>query len=77
MNITGNSATTPTKEVWSVLKSSCRLRPPHKYQDRQTLWNAVEKAKRGKKAQLAYSFDIAVQNEFSLEENRPCKAICV
>ena len=36
---------------------------------RPTLWNAVEKAERGKKAQLAYSFDIALQNEFSLEEN--------
>ena len=39
------------------------------YADRQTLWNAVEKAERGKNAQLAYSFDIALQNEFSLEEN--------
>ena len=42
---------------------------PAEYQDRATLWNAVEKAERGKKAQLAYSFDIALQNEFSLEEN--------
>ena len=42
---------------------------PPKYADRQTLWNAVEKAERGKNAQLAYSFDIALQNEFSLEEN--------
>ena len=42
---------------------------PNQYQDRATLWNAVEKAERGKKAQLAYSFDIALQNEFSLEEN--------
>lgn len=42
---------------------------PPEYQDRQTLWNAVEKAERGKKAQLAYSIDIALQNEFSLEEN--------
>ena len=41
---------------------------PAEYQDRATLWNAVEKAERGKKAQLAYSFDIALQNEFSLEE---------
>lgn len=31
---------------------------PNQYQDRATLWNAVEKAERGKKAQLAYSFDI-------------------
>ena len=48
------------------------LLPPHapqEYQDRQTLWNAVEKAERGGNAQLAYSFDIALQNEFSLEEN--------
>ena len=42
---------------------------PAEYRDRATLWNAVEKAERGKKAQLAYSFDIALQNEFSLEEN--------
>ena len=42
---------------------------PNQYQDRATLWNAVEKAERGKKAQLAYSFDIALQNEFSMQEN--------
>ena len=42
---------------------------PPEYADRQTLWNAVEKAERGKNAQLAYSFDIALQNEFPLEEN--------
>ena len=42
---------------------------PREYADRQTLWNAVEKAERGKNAQLAYSFDIALQNEFSLGEN--------
>ena len=48
------------------------LLPPHappEYADRETLWNAVEKAERGKKAQLAYSFDIALQNEFSIQEN--------
>ena len=48
------------------------LLPPHappEYADRETLWNAVEKVERGKKAQLAYSFDIALQNEFSMEEN--------
>lgn len=43
---------------------------PPEYADRETLWNAVEKAERGKKAQLAYSFDIALQNEFSMQENR-------
>lgn len=42
---------------------------PPEYADRETLWNAVEKAERGAKAQLAYSFDIALQNEFSMEEN--------
>ena len=42
---------------------------PPEYADRETLWNAVEKVERGKKAQLAYSFDIALQNEFSIEEN--------
>ena len=48
------------------------LLPPHaplSFADRQTLWNEVEKAERGKKAQLAYSFDIALQNEFSMQEN--------
>ena len=42
---------------------------PPEFANRQTLWNAVEKAERGKKAQLAYSFDIALQNEFSQDEN--------
>ena len=48
------------------------LLPPHaplSFADRQTLWTEVERAERGKKAQLAYSFDIALQNEFSMEEN--------
>ena len=35
---------------------------PAEYQDRATLWNAVEKAERGRKAQLAYSFDIALRS---------------
>ena len=38
-------------------------------QDSAALWNAAEKAERGGKAQLAYSFDIALQNEFLMEEN--------
>lgn len=42
---------------------------PPEYADRETLWNAVEKVERGKNAQLAYSFEISLQNEFSLEEN--------
>ena len=48
------------------------LLPPHappSFSDRETLWNEVEKVERGKKAQLAYSFDIALQNEFSMQEN--------
>ncbi|MGN0965091.1 MAG: MobQ family relaxase, partial [Dysosmobacter sp.] len=42
---------------------------PPEYADRETLWNAVEKVEYGRKAQLAYSFDIALQNEFSMQEN--------
>ena len=42
---------------------------PREYADRETLWNAVEKIEEHPKAQLAYSFDIALQNEFSMEEN--------
>lgn len=48
------------------------LLPPHAprgYADRQTLWNAVEEVERNRNAQLAYSFDIALQNEFTMEEN--------
>ena len=54
-----------------VICSEILLPPqaPAEYHDRATLWNAVERAERGKKAQLAYSFDIALQNELSLDEN--------
>ena len=52
-----------------VICSEILLPAPQEYADRETLWNAVEKVERGKKAQLAYSFDIALQNEFSMEEN--------
>ena len=48
------------------------LLPPHaprEYADRQILWNAVEDAEHNRNAQLAYSFDIALQNEFTLDEN--------
>ena len=48
------------------------LLPPHapkEYTDRATLWNAVEKAEEHPKAQLAYSYDIALQNELTMEEN--------
>ncbi len=33
------------------------------------LWNAVEKAEKNKKAQLAYSFDLALKNELTMDEN--------
>lgn len=54
-----------------VLHTEILLPPnaPPEYADRQTLWNAVEKAEKNKKAQLAYSFDIALQNELSMDEN--------
>ena len=48
------------------------LLPPHapeRLRDREILWNEVERAERRKDAQLAYSFDIALQNELSFEEN--------
>lgn len=42
---------------------------PERFSDRHTLWNEVEQIEKHYKAQLAYSFDMALQNEFSLEEN--------
>ena len=42
---------------------------PERLSDRETLWNEVERAEKGKRAQHAYSFDIALQNELTLEEN--------
>ena len=48
------------------------LLPPHapkEFADRETLWNAVEKIEQHPKAQLAYSFEIALQTEFPMEEN--------
>ena len=50
----GNHAAAPCAEI---------------YLDRATLWNAVENCEKHPKAQLAYSFDIAMQNELTLEEN--------
>ena len=54
-----------------VLHTEILLPPnaPPEYADRQTLWNAVERAEKNKKAQLAYSFDIALQNELTMDEN--------
>ncbi len=43
---------------------------PPEYADRQTLWNAVEEVEKHPQAQLAYSFDIALQSELAEEENR-------
>ena len=42
---------------------------PREYANRETLWNALEWAEHGRKAQLAHSFDITLMNEFSMEEN--------
>ena len=42
---------------------------PEPFHNREYLWNAVEEIEKHHKAQLAYSFDFALQNEFSLEEN--------
>lgn len=42
---------------------------PESFLNRELLWNAVEEVEKHPKAQLAYSFDIALQNEFTLEEN--------
>ena len=50
---------------------------PERMTDRETLWNEVEHVERNNKAQLAYSFDIALQNELTLEENiRLAKEFC-
>ncbi len=42
---------------------------PKDYADREILWNAVEFAEANGRAQLAYSFDFALPNELSDEEN--------
>lgn len=42
---------------------------PSEYEDRETLWNAVETAEANNRAQLAYSFDFALPNELSDEDN--------
>ena len=54
-----------------VLHKEIMLPPnaPAEYSDRLTLWNTVEKVEKNKKAQLAYSFDIALQNELTMDEN--------
>ena len=42
---------------------------PDRLADRQTLWNEVEAQEKHPKAQLAYSFDIALQNELGRMDN--------
>lgn len=42
---------------------------PKEYENREKLWNALEQAERHPQAQLAYSFDFSLQNEFSMKEN--------
>ena len=42
---------------------------PREYLDRETLWNSVEQAERRADAQLAYSFEVSLQKEFTREEN--------
>ena len=42
---------------------------PPEYADRAILWNAVEQVEKRRDAQLCYSFDIALQNELTMEEN--------
>ena len=43
---------------------------PRKYADQETLWNAVEFTEKHKRAQLAYAFNITLQNELSPAENK-------
>ena len=42
---------------------------PERLCDRATLWNELESVEKNPKAQLAYSFDLALQNELTTEEN--------
>ena len=42
---------------------------PSEYQDRETLWNTIEKVEKNPKAQLVYTYDFALRNELTMEEN--------
>ena len=42
---------------------------PSEYKDRETLWNAVEKIEKHPQAQFAYTYDFALQNELTIDEN--------
>jgi archaellum component FlaC len=43
---------------------------PLEYKDRETLWNAVERAEKRKDAQLAREINVALPTEFDLEEQK-------
>ncbi len=42
---------------------------PKRLSDRESLWNEVESVEKHPQAQLAYSFNLALQNELTYEEN--------
>lgn len=42
---------------------------PDEYKDRETLWNTAEKIEKHPQAQLAYTYDFALQNELTIDEN--------
>ncbi len=42
---------------------------PKRFYDRATLWNDLEQFEKRGDAQLCYSFDLALQNELTMEEN--------
>lgn len=54
-----------------VLLSEIHLPPhaPERFADRETLWNEVEWTEKNGRAQLANNFEIALMNEFTMEEN--------
>ena len=59
-----------TKKVGIVYKEI--FLPPHaseRLKDRETLWNEVEQVEKNKRAQLANNFEIALMNEFTMDEN--------
>ena len=58
-----------TRKGGVVAKYIFPNRLPERFKDREILWNEVEWIEGNKKAQLAHSFDIALMNEFSMEEN--------
>lgn len=59
-----------TKKKWQVVHSEVMLceNAPKEYQDRATLWNAVEQIEKSSKAQLAREYEIALPRELNREE---------